>query len=151
MSLLHLFWPKNWLNQSHEPKNPVLWILFSFMCVGSVWHIGWCAKILTPPTMKKENVLRMFDDLSTNTSLAKRDVGSSWNKTSSSAAIINANLKKKNIYISLLIIFGCTVWLFVLPVILKRNIYKTRDSKCLAATSLVSLPHFGHTLLLFIC
>lgn len=46
-------------------------------------------------TMKKENVLRMFDDLSTNTSLAKRDVGSSWSKTSSSAAIINANLKKK--------------------------------------------------------
>lgn len=54
-------------------------------------------KNFDPPTMKKENVLRMFDDLSTNTSLAKRDVGSSWSKTSSSAAIINANLKKKNI------------------------------------------------------
>lgn len=67
------------------------------MCVVSVWHIGWCAKILTPP-MKKENVLRMFYDLSTNTSLAKRDVGSSWNKTSSSAAIINANLKKKHLH-----------------------------------------------------
>lgn len=49
-------------------------------------------------TMKKENVLRMFYDLSTNTSLAKRDVGSSWNKTSYSAAIIKANLKKKHLH-----------------------------------------------------